>query len=182
MIENPPHGDQLLALASHLNKRRDSILEIWRAAVKQDPALTNASTLSTAQFNDHIPGVLDSFEQNLCARKQADIIDAAEVQKELAADHGLHRWHHGYNQQEVMREWGHLHVILVAELEQYDAAHPELPRAIMAYARLTLVHLCSDGVNESASGYARLQQVEAPGRLRELEQVPPQRYGTYALR
>ena len=171
MTETALPGDQLLALASHLNERRDSILEMWRAAVKQDPALTNASTLSTAQFNDHIPGVLDSFEQNLCARSQAQVVEAAEVQKELAADHGLHRWHHGYNQQEVMREWGHLHLCLVAELEEYDAAHPELAHDVMAFARLTLAHLCSDGVNESASRYARLQQVEAAGRVRDLEQA-----------
>jgi signal transduction histidine kinase len=171
MIETALPRDQLLALASHLNKRRDSILEMWRAAVKQDPELTNASTLSSAQFYDHIPGVLDSFEKNLCARSQADAVEAAEIQKELAADHGLHRWHHGYNQQEVMCEWGHLHLCLVTEIEQYDAAHPELPHEVKAYARLTLAHLCSDGVNESASRYARLQQVEAAGRVRDLEQA-----------
>jgi signal transduction histidine kinase len=133
--------------------------------------LANAYTLSTAQFYDHIPGVLDSFEKNLCAHSQADVVEAAEVQKERAADHGLHRWHHGYNQQEVMREWGHLHVCLVGELEEYHVAHPELPREVMAFARLTLVHLCSDGVNESAAHYARLQQVEAAGRVRDLEQA-----------
>ncbi len=171
MTETELPRDQLLALASHLNSRRDSILEKWRAAVKQDSALTNATTLSSAQFYDHIPSVLDSFGRNLFPRSQAAAVDAAEVQKELAADHGLHRWHHGYNQQEVMREWGHLHLCLVAELEEYDAAHPEIAHEVMAFARLTLAQLCSDGVNESASRYARLQQVEAAGRLRDLEQA-----------
>jgi len=169
MAETEPPEEQLLALASHLNRSRDGILEKWREAVKQDPELTNASTLSSAQFYDHIPRVLDSFEQNLRARKQADVVEAAAVQKDLAADHGLHRWHHGYNQQEVMREWGHLHVCLVTELEEYDAAHPELPHYVMAHARLSLARLCSDGVNESATHYARLQQVEAAGRLRDFE-------------
>lgn len=171
MMEPAPPGDQLLALASHLNSRRGSILEKWRAAVKQDSELKNATTLSSAQFYDHIPSVLDSFEKNLCARSQADASEAAEDRRELAADHGLHRWHHGYNQQEVMREWGHLHLCLVAELEEYDAVHPEVAHDVMAFARLTLAQLCSDGVNESASRYARLQQVEAAGRLRDLEQA-----------
>jgi signal transduction histidine kinase len=171
MAETELPRDQLLALASHLNSRRESILEKWRAAVKQDAALTNASTLSSAQFYDHIPSVLDSFEKNLCARSQADAVEAAEDQKELAADHGLHRWHHGYNQQEVMHEWGHLHLCLVAELEEYDSAHPEVAQEVMAFARLRLAQLCSDGVNESASRYARLQQVEAAGRLGDLEQA-----------
>ena len=139
--------------------------------MKQDSELKNATTLSSAQFYDHIPSVLDSFERNLCARSQADASEAQKTGEELAADHGLHRWHHGYNQQEVMREWGHLHLCLVAELEEYDAAHPEVAHDVMAFARLTLAQLCSDGVNESASRYARLQQVEAAGRLRDLEQA-----------
>jgi hypothetical protein len=127
MTEPALPGDQLLALVSHLNSRRDGILEKWRTAVKDDSALSNASTLSSAQFYDHIPSVLDSFERNLCARNQADAVEAAEAQKELAADHGLHRWHHGYNQQEVMREWGHLHLCLVTELE-FVPSLPVVPR------------------------------------------------------
>lgn len=162
-------NDQLVALASHLNQRRDSILATWRNEVKRDRRLTNTSALSSAQFYDHIPAILDAFERNLSARETADLLDATEDQKEIAAEHGLHRWHHGYNQQEVMREWGHLHLCLVGELESYDAAHLELPRDVMAFARLTLARLCSDGVDESASRYARMQQVEAASRVRDLE-------------
>ena len=162
-------NDQLVALASHLNQRRDSILATWRNEVKRDRRLTNTSALSSAQFYDHIPAILDAFERNLSARETADLLNATEDQKEMAAEHGLHRWHHGYNQQEVMREWGHLHLCLVGELESYDAAHLELPRDVMAFARLTLARLCSDGVNESASRYARMQQVEAASRVRDLE-------------
>jgi signal transduction histidine kinase len=162
-------NDQLVALASHLNQRRDSILATWRNEVKRDRRLTNTSALSSAQFYDHIPAILDAFERNLSARETADLLNATEDQKEMAAEHGQHRWHHGYNQQEVMREWGHLHLCLVGELESYDAAHLELPRDVMAFARLTLARLCSDGVNESASRYARMQQVEAASRVRDLE-------------
>jgi signal transduction histidine kinase len=162
-------NDQLVALASHLNQRRDSILATWRNEVKRDRRLTNSSALSSAQFYDHIPAILDAFERNLSARETADLLGATEDRKEIAAEHGLHRWHHGYNQQEVMREWGHLHLCLVGELESYDAAHLELPRDVMAFARLTLARLCSDGVNESASRYARMQQIEAASRVRDLE-------------
>ena len=162
-------NDQLVALASHLNQRRDSILATWRDEVKRDRRLTNTSALSSAQFYDHIPSILDAFERNLSVRETADVLDATEDQKEIAAEHGLHRWHHGYNQQEVMREWGQLHLCVVGELESYDAAHLELPKDVMAFARLTLARLCSDGVNESASRYAHMQQVEAAGRVRDLE-------------
>jgi signal transduction histidine kinase len=137
--------------------------------VKRDPRLTNTSALSTAQFYDHIPAILDAFERNLSVRETTGGVDATAKQKEIAAEHGLNRWHHGYNQQEVMREWGHLHLCLVSELESYDAAHLDLPKDVMAFARLTLARLCSDGVNESASRYAQMQQVEAAGRVRDLE-------------
>ena len=169
MNQSKKLNDQLVALASHLNQRRDSILATWRDEVKRDRRLTNTSALSSAQFYDHIPAILDAFERNLSARDTADVLDATEDQKDIAAEHGLNRWHHGYNQQEVMREWGHLHLCLVGELEFYDAARLELPKDVMAFARLTLARLCSDGVNESASRYARMQQVEAAGRVRDLE-------------
>jgi hypothetical protein len=42
-----------------LAARREPILRAWRAAVDRDPQLTTASTISRAQFNDHIPDVLD---------------------------------------------------------------------------------------------------------------------------
>jgi signal transduction histidine kinase len=164
-------NDQLVALASHLNQRRDRILATWRDEVTQDRRLTNTSALSSAQFYDHIPAILDAFQRNLSARETAEVLDATEDQKQIAAEHGLHRWHHGYNQQEVMREWGHLHLCLVRELESYDAAHLELPKDVLAFARLTLARLCSDGVNESASRYARMQQVEAASRVRDLERA-----------
>ena len=103
-------------------RRRNCHPENWRHAVDEDPALTTASTLARREFYDHIPAVLDAFEQisasALSVRKKRK---PAQEQKEHAAEHGLHRWHHGYNQQDVMREWGHLHFVLVNELENYAA-------------------------------------------------------------
>src|SRR4029077_17384401 len=84
---------------------------------------------------------------------------------------GLHRWHHGYNQEQVMREWGHLHLCLLNELENYASAHPNLQNGVMIVARLALAQLCSEGVTESVVKYSRLQQVEAAGRLRDLERA-----------
>ena len=91
--------EQLTLLADYLAGRRNVILETWRHAVDNDPDLTSASTLLRAEFYDHIPSVLDAFERNLCARQRSETAGAAEEQKEHAAEHGLHRWHHGYNQQ-----------------------------------------------------------------------------------
>lgn len=158
-------------LAAYLAGRRAAILEKWRRAVESDPELTSASALSRTQFYDHIPAVLDAFEKELCARRSTDTAEAAEEQKESAAEHGLHRWHHGYNQQEVMREWNHLHICLVDELEDYASARRGPESDGVRLARRALTQLCNYGIIESASRYARLQQVEAAGRLRDLEEA-----------
>ena len=163
--------DELASLASHLSERRDAILAAWRNGVETDPELSTASSLSRIQFNDYIPAVLSAFERQLCARNTAETVEAEQEEKEYAAEHGLHRWHHGYNQEQVMREWGHLHLCLLNELENYASAHPNLQNGVMIVARLALAQLCSEGVTESVVKYSRLQQVEAAGRVRDLEQA-----------
>lgn len=161
---------ELAALADYFFDRREFILSAWRSTVENDPKLGTASVLSRRQFNDHIPSVLSAFEREL----RADGIEEDEAKqehKECAAEHGLHRWHHGYNQEEVMREWGHLHVCLLNELENYADTHASPDRGILRRARLELAQLCNMGVIESAVKYSRLQQIEAASRLRDLERA-----------
>jgi signal transduction histidine kinase len=162
---------QLAALADHLSGRRNAILENWRYSVDNDPTLTTASTLARKEFYDHIPAVLDAFERVLRAHRPAQEAEAAEEQKDHAAEHGLHRWHHGYNQKDVMREWSHLQLCLVNELENYSEMNRGIEDGVMSIGRRALARLCTDGVTESAARYAELQQLEATGRMRDLEQA-----------
>lgn len=129
------------------------------------------SVLSRTQFYDRIPEVLDAFEHILVADKDRTVEEAAEEERQSAAGHGLHRWQLGYRQNEVMYEWRHLQLSLVDELERYASGHPNLPPNVMPWARRALAELCSEGVCESAYQYARLQQTEAAGRVRDLEQA-----------
>ena len=152
---------QLAALADHLSARRNAILENWRSAVDNDPTLTTASTLARKEFYDHIPAALDAFEQMLRAHRPAQKAEAAEEQGDHAAEHGLHRWHHGYNQRDVMREWSHLHLCLVNELENYSEMNRGI-EDVMSIARRALARLCTDGVTESAARYAELQHWPYP--------------------
>ena len=158
---------ELSALASYLAGRREQILSCWLRAVELDPQLTTPSSISRAQFNDHIPQVLDAFERRLQAQDAEDKAQAHSDQKQGAAEHGLHRWQQGYNQREAIREWGHLHYALLSELEDYGRAHPQLQGDVMPVARRALVRLCGDGVAESAARYERLQRTEHP-----VEQLP----------
>src|SRR5688500_18275813 len=59
--------EQLSALASELLQRRDAILEAWRAYGEDAPDRNIAATLSRAQFNDHIPAVLDCLAHSIQA-------------------------------------------------------------------------------------------------------------------
>jgi signal transduction histidine kinase len=171
MNKTPQDWDQLGELALYLKERREAILQSWRLAAQADPKLTTVSVLSRSQFFDHIPDVLDAFAHRLEARNVAERSEAATEQRASAAGHGLHRWQQGYQQREVMYEWRHLHLCLVDELETYSAMHPHLAPAVMPTARRALAQLCSEGVCESATQYKRMQQMEAAGRLRDLEQA-----------
>jgi signal transduction histidine kinase len=169
MNVSSPIRAQLTALASYLAHQRDAILQAWREAVNRDPEVATASTISRAQFNDHVPEVLDAFEKELRGSDSGASIRSAEQQS--AAEHGLHRWQQGYDQRETMREWGHLHLCVLDVIEHYGSLHPDLAPAVMPHARRALVGLCNGGVCESAARFAWLQRMEAAGRVRELEQA-----------
>lgn len=159
----------LTSLAQYLSTRRDAILRNWQQAVELDPDLTTSSNLSRAQFNDHIPQVLEAFERRLQAQDPAEKDEAFAQQKISAAEHGLHRWQQGYNQRETIREWGYLHYCILNELERYGREHVELELTVMPVARRALVRLCGEGVCESAARYEQLQRAEAASRVRDLE-------------
>ena len=161
----------LAAVAGHFAARRDELLQRWRAAADADPELTTASALSRAQFHDRIPDVLDAFEHRLRARGRDERAAAVAAQQESAAGHGIHRWQQGYQQREAMREWRHLQLCLVDELEVFGLDRPELDRRALAIARRALAELCAEGVCASADQYAQLQQAEAAGRVRDLERA-----------
>lgn len=126
--------------------------------------------MSKAQFIDHIPRMLDTFERRLTAETNPEEKrEAVEDQKEGAAAHGLQRWQQGYNQREAARDWGHLHLCLLSELELYESSIGTDARAAMPIARRALVRLINDGVSESASQFAQMRQAEAAAQVAELE-------------
>jgi len=163
--------DQLIAVADYLHTARARILLSWQDSVAQDPELTTSSTISRTQFNDHIPQVLEAFEHRLRAKEPSEKRQAREEQRENAAVHGLHRWQQGYDQREAMREWGHLHICILRELERYASEQEQVDGSAISAARVALVRLCAEGVCESAARYASLQQAEAADRVRDLERA-----------
>jgi signal transduction histidine kinase len=160
---------ELTALANALADRRDALLKAWDDKVAADPELTTASSLPRIQFHDHIPDILDAYQQRLRTWPGADSDHARAERKQDAVAHGLQRWQQGYRLREVTREWGHLHVVVADEIEQLAAQRPETDRATLAIARRVLLALVNDGVTESTAQYFRLREIEADGYARDLE-------------
>ncbi|HEY2817016.1 MAG TPA: sensor histidine kinase [Casimicrobiaceae bacterium] len=158
----------LEAIAQRLAGRRSVILQSWRKAVDADPELTTATSLPRTQFNDHIPELLDALERTLRAWPQREDVAFIGQAKERAAGHGLQRWQQGYQLREVTREWGHLHLCLVDELELYAREEPDIDSDAIAIARRTVTEFCNRGVSESTVQYFQLQQTEAVGHVRDL--------------
>jgi signal transduction histidine kinase len=162
---------QLNELATELLERRESILDAWRAAGDAGPGGSVASSLSRAQFNDHIPAVLDCLASTLRAWPEAQDADAVEQQAARVCEHGLQRWQQGYPLRELIAEWGYLQVCVVDELERYAAEHPSLDATVMPAARRAWSQLCASGVTQSATQYWRLQQAESAGHVNDLEKA-----------
>ena len=169
MDPNIQRDGHLAGLASHLAARRSAILKAWRDAVETDPMVTSAAALPRAQLNDHIPHVLDAFERELRSRGAAEHAAAREESQEDAIAHGLHRWQQGYNLREVTREWGHLHVCLADEFKNYARDRVNMDALVIASAYRALAEMCGEGVSDSTAQYFQLQQIEAAGNVRDLE-------------
>ncbi|OWK41615.1 sensor histidine kinase [Fimbriiglobus ruber] len=160
-------GERLAALATHLDGRREVILETWHRAADEDPVLTTGPSLPYAQFRDHIPHLLNTFARTLRTRATDATAPAASGQW-VAVAHGLQRWQQGYRLREVTRELGLLHSCVADELEAYTLANPAVEPGVMAVARRAWAELCWRSIGESTEEYHRLQQAEAAGHARDL--------------
>ena len=164
-----PVIEQLRDLATELRGRRDTILEAWRAAGRADPEQNISSSLSTTQFNDHIPAVLECLAHTIQGFPGHAHAGGENSEAEAVCEHGLQRWQQGYQLREVIREWGSLQICVADEIERYAALHPLLDPSVMPTARRAWTRLCADSVTESATQYWRLHQAESAGHVNDLE-------------
>ena len=144
--------------------RRDEILRSWRYTITRDATLTTGDSLPRADLYDHIPALLGAFEQQLRTGTPTPG-EHAKAGQAPAAAHGLQRWQQGYDLREVTRELVKLNETVVRELETFQYASPELA----VEARAIWASLCGTGIEESVAQYFQLQQQEAAGHVKDLE-------------
>jgi len=167
----------LAALAEYLSQRRPSVLQAWRRAVREDPAMRSGQALSREQINDHIPSLLAGFEHDLLQPAETANAGIGAVANPVpgtvtapdAEAHGLHRWHQGYDLREVTRELGHLNECMCLELELFAQGHADLSMAVMSEARRRWARACTVAIGESTSQFFKLQQLEAASHVEELQ-------------
>jgi signal transduction histidine kinase len=161
---------EIAALADYLRHRQEALLLAWRSAIKKDPDLTSGDSLPRSELYDHIPALLVTFERGLRRAASADAVQAEEeAAQDAAAAHGLQRWKQGYDCREVTREWGKLNECVILELDRYAKANPEVSQDAMTRARQVWTSLCTTGIETSVHEYFALQEQEAAGHVKDLE-------------
>lgn len=161
---------QLNIFCDYLAARRKPILAAWRKESDIDPRQTTARSLTRAQFNDHVPDLLDAFERKLRARPGGiAAAKADEKKKDEGIKHGLHRWQQGYRLQEYTQELANLQLCLFDELQSFAAQHPEAESDMLLEVSREMILLVSDATTESTAQYERMQQAEAAARIGDLE-------------
>jgi signal transduction histidine kinase len=164
-------GEGLRRLATRLRDQRDAILLEWSRAVKRDPNLTDGDSLPRVDLYDHIPSLLGAFERSL--HRAAGPADPAgsEAAAAPAAAHGLQRWQQGYDLQEVTRELGALNECVILALNRYAQLEAALSAEAIARAHALWASLFGAAIEGSVTQYFALQQQEALGQVRDLEQA-----------
>jgi signal transduction histidine kinase len=155
-------------LAEHLQRQRGALLKRWRASVRNDAGLTSGDSLPRAQLEDHVPAAMIAFERHLMSGGSTKEIGASAGTIDAANAHGMHRWQQGFGLREVVRELGHLNLILVRELDVF-AASAEVTAEDMSAARQSWALVYAAGIEQSTSQFFQLQQREAAGHVNDLK-------------
>lgn len=141
------HIAQFHLFCDYLASRRKAILTAWRKSSEIDPRQTTAGSLTRAQFNDHVPELLDPFEHKLRSSPVGDAEAKAEAKKkDEGVKHGLHRWQQGYRLQEYTQELAHLQLCLFEELQAFSRPHPKCECEMILELNREMILLVSDAI------------------------------------
>ena len=160
-----PDEESIQKLVVHLYDRRQPMLDNWRKACEDDISLNQTSDLSSLQFNNQVPDMLDILGKRLEGH-----VEEAQFTL-LAAEHGLHRWQKGYALAELATETQHLCRLLLSELKAFWQILPLTGNNVIAF---TYEHLFEFGnkINTgSISQYADLQRQTASNRVEALQKT-----------
>ena len=158
-------SQHLSELTNYLFSRREAILNQWRSACEQDPALGRSTTLSREEFNNLLPLVLDILEDRLL--NNPPIADPAIT----AQAHGLHRWHKSHGLIDTLNELNHLTQTLHHELRVFRELFPHVDRDLLINVQQQISEFMQEIISGSVAKYDELQRLQATNRANTLQQA-----------
>jgi signal transduction histidine kinase len=143
-----------------LAEKKNTVLEHWVEAVKQDRDIHSDDKLSPTAVKNHVPRVLDAMVSVLSQSTDDDL----QTLVEASLDHGILRAEQGFSAVEIAREYRLLRRTILAALETelFNSSAIEVFR----------VFYVVDAVVDEAIAQCFKSYVDE--RLRELEQIQNQ--------
>ncbi len=133
--------------ADYIGGQKEAILREWRVRVRADTEIVPTRSLDNVELTDHLPQIFDDLNGAL---RRYGCPTIAEQAREDAVEHGVRRWHQGYDVCEVLRELKHLRSLFVFHLRAFEELHPEYGSAAMLFVS-TVVHRFFDEVSIDAT-------------------------------
>jgi PAS domain S-box-containing protein len=147
-------------LADHIGEHSEAILAVWRATVERVGDVPEVGRLSYAEFNDHIPDLLDRLSDRLRGRP----VDAAVAGKL----HGTDRWCRGYDIAEVVIEFGHLRATLSRATVEFAREH-QWDLAKFEAANRAINDVLDEATAESVRQFQEVSRSETQKALAEVK-------------
>ncbi len=144
-------------------------MQSWRDLVDADPELIVQKGLGRRALDDHIPQAIDNFQLRLRAEHELAAAEVEAEQRDTATKHAEQRWTIGYDQREVLREWGHFQRALLVEIGRFAAAQPQFDRATLYAVCVELGHFVMESASESGARYVQFLKARAAERAQTLQ-------------
>ncbi|MDQ8187596.1 sensor histidine kinase [Pelagicoccus sp. SDUM812002] len=155
------NSENLCHLADYLLQNRREVLSDWKERALGDAELEVMTSLSRREFFDHVPQVLDLFDEEL-RRYRDGMTDPERLARSNPFEkHGLSRWQQGFSMTELVRDWNHLRCAILRSITKAVSRDPEIIEPAFAKAADLLADLIAEGVNQSVAKFEEIRQAEA---------------------
>lgn len=160
------HPQTLKRLAQHLASREEAIVDKWWNEVSADSevGVGTLDRLTRREFKDNFHEILESLRDVLLG----------EPVEQLSArgftEHGRERWKQSFSLVEFVRDWGHLHAVLIRECRNFYRREEESGEAL-GEALVRLAAFVTESMGRSVREYERLHQLEAASTFQDLKQL-----------
>ncbi|MDQ6861647.1 MAG: PAS domain S-box protein, partial [Verrucomicrobiota bacterium] len=142
-------------VADYIIEHVDWITKSWVEAIRHQPDIHSAESLTYRQIVDHLPYLC----HDLADRLRAAGVQPTPAEAQHARTHGVHRWEQGYKLDELIRESGILrHVFVVECLDAFRRTVPEFDMQSRTELATVIHRFFDDMLMKSAQQFAKEQE------------------------